>query len=547
MLLTKLCKILKPNYMKNLLILFIFFYSVVATAQSVAINNDGTTAVASAVLDLKSTTKGFLPPRMTIAERDLIESPATGLLIWCTNCGTTGAINIYNGTIWASIAAVPDIPTIGTVIGGVSQVTVPFTASENSNGLSINGYTVTSNPGGITATGTDTPIIFTGLINGTAYTFTVTATNSVGTSLASAASNSVIPAGAPDAPTIGFVTAGTEVATVPFTAPSNNRGATITSYTATSSSGDISNTIYQSESGTITVTGLTKGTAYTFTVTATNSAGTSLASAASNSVIPVGVPNAPVVSNDIYVANERVRLSFTAPSNNGGSTITSYTATSNPGNISNTIYQSESGTITVTGLTNGTAYTFMVTATNSIGTSTGVNSNSATPIVKVLDLAHGGTVFYIFQPDDAGYIEGEVHGLVAALEDNSSSSDSASWGVCNIDISGADGTEMGTGAQNTIDMVAAGCAIAGTAVYYCVNLTSEGYSDWFLPSKDVLLYILEDNISLRDDLNMGYNRSYWSSTEYNSDKALVINYWGDIRSWTKDSNSSAFARPIRAF
>jgi surface protein len=91
--------------MKNLLILFIFFYSIIATAQSVAINNDGTTAVASAVLDLKSTTKGFLPPRMTIAERDLIESPATGLLIWCTDCGTTGAINIYNGTKWTSIAA----------------------------------------------------------------------------------------------------------------------------------------------------------------------------------------------------------------------------------------------------------------------------------------------------------------------------------------------------------------------------------------------------------------------------------------------------------
>jgi hypothetical protein len=74
--------------MKNLLILFIFFYSIIATAKSVAINNDGTTAAASAVLDLKSTTKGFLPPRMTIAERDLIENPATGLLIWCTNCGT---------------------------------------------------------------------------------------------------------------------------------------------------------------------------------------------------------------------------------------------------------------------------------------------------------------------------------------------------------------------------------------------------------------------------------------------------------------------------
>ena len=73
------------------------------------------------VSELKKSTKGFLPPRMTIAERDAIVSPAVGLLIWCTDCGTTGAINIYNGTIWASITAVPDIPTIGTVIGGIGQ------------------------------------------------------------------------------------------------------------------------------------------------------------------------------------------------------------------------------------------------------------------------------------------------------------------------------------------------------------------------------------------------------------------------------------------
>jgi hypothetical protein len=529
--------------MRKILVIMFFFYSVVATAQSVAINNDGTTAAASAVLDLKSSTKGFLPPRMTIADRDAIASPASGLLIWCTDCGTTGAINIYNGTMWTNITAVPDIPTIGTVIGGIGQATVAFTASENSDGLSINGYTVTSNPGGITVTGTDSPIPFTGLTNGTSYTFTITATNSVGTSLASAASNSVKPAGVPDVPTVGFITAGNELATVPFTAPSNNGGATITSYTATSSPGNITNTISQSGSGTITVAGLTKLTPYTFTVTATNSVGTSVPSSVSNYATPVGVPNAPVVSGSIYVANELARLSFTAPSNNGGATITSYTATSNPGNKTNTISQSESGTITVTGLTNGTAYTFMVTATNSIGTSTETISNSATPILKVLDLAHGGTVFYVFEPGDAGYVEGEVHGLVAALEDNAPSL--ASWGVCNIDISGADGTEIGTGAQNTIDMVAAGCAISGTAAYYCVNLTSEGYDDWFLPSKDELKLMLSKN--LRDVLNMDYS-NHWSSTEINATKAWVINYFGELRDdWPKVDGSNAIARPIRAF
>ena len=90
----------------------------------------------------------------------------------------------------------------------------------------------------------------------------------------------------PDAPTIGTASAGNTQATVPFTAPSSDGGSAITSYTATSSPGDFTGTISQSGSGSIIVSGLTNGTAYTFTVTATNAIGTSLASAVSNSVVP---------------------------------------------------------------------------------------------------------------------------------------------------------------------------------------------------------------------------------------------------------------------
>ena len=91
--------------------------------------------------------------------------------------------------------------------------------------------------------------------------------------------------GVPDAPTIGTATqTGNTTATVAFTAPTNNGDATITSYTSTSTPGGITNTLSQAGSGTISVTGLTGGTSYTFTVTATNSIGTSSASSASNSI-----------------------------------------------------------------------------------------------------------------------------------------------------------------------------------------------------------------------------------------------------------------------
>ncbi len=91
-------------------------------------------------------------------------------------------------------ATLPDAPTDVTAVAGDGQATVSFTAPASNGGAAITGYTVTSNPGGVTATGTGSPITVTGLTNGTAYTFTVAATNSKGNSAASAASAAVTPA-----------------------------------------------------------------------------------------------------------------------------------------------------------------------------------------------------------------------------------------------------------------------------------------------------------------------------------------------------------------
>ncbi len=69
----------------------------VAQAQSVAINTDGSTAAPSSILDVKSTDKGVLIPRMTSAQRSAIAAPATGLMVYDT---TFGGIYFYNGTAW---------------------------------------------------------------------------------------------------------------------------------------------------------------------------------------------------------------------------------------------------------------------------------------------------------------------------------------------------------------------------------------------------------------------------------------------------------------
>lgn len=94
--------------------------------------------------------------------------------------------------------ALPGAPTIGTATAASStSASVTFTAPADTGYPTTLTYTVTSSPGGLTATGSASPLTVTGLTAGTTYTFTVTATNATGTGVASAASNSVTPLPAP--------------------------------------------------------------------------------------------------------------------------------------------------------------------------------------------------------------------------------------------------------------------------------------------------------------------------------------------------------------
>lgn len=282
-------------------------------------------------------------------------------------------------------ATIPDPPTNTIAIRGNTQAIVQFAAPLNNGGAAIIDYTATTSPGGFTATGASSPLTITGLTNGTAYTVTVRARNSQGSSIPSDASNSVTPATVPNPPTGVSASAGNSQAVVSFTQPANNGGSTVTSYTVTSSPGGLTAIGGGSP---LTVLGLTNGIAYTFTVIATNGIGNSTASSASSPAVTPASGNRPgaptAVSAVPGAGNTTATVSFTAPVNQGTPALTSYTITSNPGGFSTTTVSSPA---TVSGLTAGVGYIFSVVATNTVGNSDPGVSNqiiAGTPLAPVL-------------------------------------------------------------------------------------------------------------------------------------------------------------------
>jgi hypothetical protein len=134
-----------------------------ATVNGKVIVGATSAASASSVLEASSTSQGFLPPRMTYFQRTQIASPIAGLTIWCINCGASGEIQVFNGTTWTNVVGgqaslvLPDAPTSPVATVGNAQASVAFTAPVSDGGSTITGYTVTSSPGNITATGASYP------------------------------------------------------------------------------------------------------------------------------------------------------------------------------------------------------------------------------------------------------------------------------------------------------------------------------------------------------------------------------------------------------
>jgi hypothetical protein len=150
----------------------------------------------------------------------------------------------------------------------------------------------------------------------------------------------------------------------------------------------------------------------------------------------------------------------------------------------------------------------------------------------------GGIIAYIFQPGDPGYDPNVTHGLIAAASDQSTG---AIWGCGGTAIPGADGMALGTGNQNTIDIMA-GCATAGIAARICGDLVLNGYSDWYLPAKDELNKLYLNKVAVG-----GFTSNYYQSSSEGNDFSAWIQEFGTGTQGMYGKNIGFYVRAIRTF
>jgi hypothetical protein len=283
----------------------------------------------------------------------------------------------------------PDAPTAVVATRGNTQLSVAFSAPAFNGGLDITTYqyalstdsyaTWTTRSTGTTAS----PLVITGLTNGTSYQVKLRAVNALGAGAASDASTAVTPATIPGTPTSPSISSGSQSISVSWVAPSDGGDPPLT-YTVETQKNSEAYVNRGTQTSPYTLSGLDNGATYRARITANNTVGSSATPAVTGDTVPSAVPSAPGFSS-ASSGNGTYTFNWTAPANNGAA-ITSYTVTITTANqtalgtsVTDTPANFTSGgnlTYTFSGLSNGSSYRAKVIATNVRGNSAETDSGA---------------------------------------------------------------------------------------------------------------------------------------------------------------------------
>jgi hypothetical protein len=454
---------------------------------------------ATTAAEVRSQTVSGTPPAQSMTFTGLTNGTSYKFKILATNANGNSPLSNFSNSV--TPLGAPSAPTISSITSENTQLTVNFSAPSSNGGAEITNYQYSINGGSDwtvrNPVSTTSPLVLTGLTNGTAYPIQIKAVNSVGAGTATS-SVTATPSTIPSPPTSLTATAGNGQISITFTAGSNG-GSAITNYQYSLDGTNYTAFSPTDASSPVVVTGLSNGTSYTIYLKSVNTNGVSATASSSVTATPITTASAPTISS-ITSGNAQLSVAFTAPSSNGFSTITNYQYSTDNGSTWTTPSPaSTTSPLTITGLANSTAYNVKIRAVNGAGSGTASDAVSATPTSFNWSLSPTAVACGYTTIGNSGMLTGYTGDIRVIVSTNNSS------GL--LSVTTTTGLSAVTGYDNSSSLTTAGDSIAFEGSQTNINnaLATLRYQGTAVQTDTITLQVTSTGFAERQDSSGRYH------------------------------------------